>query len=159
MDAVSQIKAEMDADWLPALYLDRIRSQRTRAIHLDIPERENDPIINYTLLGIELKVGRRRIACPDLATARYMRVFARIGCRDFAIPYNITKISVEADELETAWHRAFLLLERKTADRTDRSRASLRAKLVKAFRIEVNDAGAGDAMPEFKTATSTRNAK
>lgn len=159
MDAVSQIKAEMDADWLGALYLGRIRVQRTRAVHLDIPERENDPQISYTLLGIELKVGRRRIACPDLATARYMRVFARIGCRDFAVPYNITKISVEADALETSWHRAFLLLDAMTADRTVRSRASLRAKLVKAFRFELAQAGAGDAMPEFQTATSTRNAK
>lgn len=159
MDAVSQIKAEMDADWLSALYLGRIRSQRTRAIHLDIPERENDPIINYTLLGIELKVGRRRIACPDLATARYMRVFARIGCRDFAIPYNITKISIESDALETSWHRAILLLDELGAGRSARSRASSRAKLIKAIRVEIEDAGAGEAMPEFKAATSTRNAK
>lgn len=158
MDAVSQIKAEMDAEWLSALYLGRIRAQRTRAIQFDIPERENDPQINYTLLGIELKVGRRRIACPDLATARYMRVFARIGCRNFAIPYNITKISVEADALETSWHRAFLLLDEITADRTVRSRASLRAKLIKALRIEIAEIGAGEAMPEFSSKASTRNA-
>lgn len=159
MDAVSQIKVEMDADWLSALYLGRIRSQRTRSIHLDIPERENDPIINYTLLGIELKVGRRRIACPDLATARYMRVFARIGCRDFAIPYNITKISIEADALETSWHRAFLLLDEFTAAKSVRSRASLRAKLVKSLRNEIEEAGAGEAMPEFTSKASTRNAE
>ncbi|HMT09110.1 MAG TPA: hypothetical protein PKA82_13990 [Pyrinomonadaceae bacterium] len=158
MDVVSQIKAEMDADWLPALYLGRIRVQRTRAVTLDIPERENDPQINYTLLGIELKVGRRRIACPDLATARYLRVFARIGSREVALPYNITKISVEADVLETSWHRAFLLLDEIAADKTPRSRASLRAKLVKTIRIELAEAGAGEVMPEFVSKASTRNA-
>lgn len=159
MDAVSQIRAEMDADWLSALYLGRVRAQRTRAVSLDIPTLENDPQINYTLLGIELKVGRRRFACPDLATARYMRVFARIGCRDFAMPYNITKISVEADALETSWHRAILLLDEIAAGRSIRSRASLRAKLVKAIRTEIEDAGAGEAMPEFTSKASNRNAK
>lgn len=159
MDAVSQIKAEMGSDWLSALYVSRIRSQRTRAVRLEIPTRENDPQINYTLLGIELKVGRRRIACPDLATARFMRVFARFGCRDFAIPYNITKISIEADALETSWHRAFLLLDEITAGRSVQSRASVRAKLVKAIRTEIQDAGAGEAMPEFSSRASTRNAK
>lgn len=158
MDAVSQIKAEMDADWLPALYLGRIRSQRTRAVLLDISERENDPQINYTLLGIELKVGKRRIACPDLATARYLRVFARIGCREVAIPYNITKISVEADVLETAWQRTILLLQRKAKEGSTRSGSLLRTRLVKALRLEVADVGAGDAMPEFASKASTRNA-
>src|SRR5688500_20172485 len=86
-----------------------------------MPARQNEAQILHTLLGIELKVGRRRFECPDLATARYMRVFARLGCRDFAIPYDITTISTLADELETAWQRTMLILETHAADSSDRS--------------------------------------
>src|SRR5205823_4032621 len=116
-------------DWLPTLYMERVRSQRTRSVHLDISARENKAEILYTLLGIELKVGRRRFSCPDLATARYMRVFARIGCRDFAIPYDISQISGIADELDTSWQRSLVLTEGKPPNRT---------ALIKSLRAEIN---------------------
>ena len=117
-------------------------------MHLDIAARENKAEILYTLLGIELKVGRRRFSCPDLATARYLRVFARIGCRDFAIPYDISQISAIADELETSWQRCLLLIEGKPQTRTS---------LVKALRTEINAYGPGDAMPLFDRETKQRN--
>ena len=148
MSRLDEIKSQLGAEWLPAIYEKRVRSQRTRSIELEIPERQNTVEIQYTLLGIELKVGKRRIASPDLATARYMRVFARLGCRSFAIPYNITKISVIADELETVWQRTLLLL---VGDK----RAS--SAIIKSIRREVGEIGAGDAMPEFNTAASTRS--
>ena len=53
------------------------------------------------MLGIELKVANRRLLCPDLATARYLSVFARLGCDVIAVPYDITQISRIADELES----------------------------------------------------------
>ena len=109
MDIAAEISAELDGEWLPRIYKEKIRTQRTRSIELDIPERENRAEIQYTLLGIELKVGKRRFGSPDLATARYMRVFARLGCREFAVPYNITMVSAAADDLETSWHRTLLL--------------------------------------------------
>ena len=94
----------------------RFVSQRTRVIAArSARARENQAEIQYTLLGIELKVGKRRFACPDLATARYMRVFARIGCREFAVPYDITQISAAADELETSWQLRCSLDGRKNA--------------------------------------------
>src|SRR5678815_3050191 len=105
---------------MAAIYAEKIRTLRTRSYSLEIPERENDVGILHTLLGIELKVGRRRFASPDLATARYMRVFARLGCREFAVPYDITKISTLADELETSWQRGLLLLETSTEGLSDR---------------------------------------
>ncbi|HEY2846962.1 MAG TPA: hypothetical protein VGI80_04035, partial [Pyrinomonadaceae bacterium] len=83
MDLAAEIRSEMGDEWLPSIYHEKIRSGRTRSISLEIPERENTAIIEYTLLGIELKIGKRRFACPDLSTARYMRVFARIGCKEF----------------------------------------------------------------------------
>jgi len=143
---LDDIKARLAEDWLPSIYAKRVRTQRTRSISLEIAERENSAEILYTLLGIELKVGKQRISCPDLATARYLRVFARLGCRDFAIPYNITKISVIADELETAWQRAALLIEDKRS----------RSTVIKSIRGEIAEIGAGNLMPEFNTVASTR---
>ena len=97
---VESVRAKLAGDWIPVLYLEKVRSQRTRSFHLNVASKETSPEILYTLLGIEIKVGNRRFACPDLPTARYIRVFARIGCSDFAVPYDISKISVIADELK-----------------------------------------------------------
>lgn len=148
MTLIDRFKAQLVDEWIPAIYAKKVRVQRTRAIEMEIPERENQAEILYTLLGIELKVGKRRISCPDLATARYLRVFARLGCQSVAVPYDITKISVLADELETAWHKALLI----TANESPRTRT----ELIKAMRTEINAAGAGDAMPEFKQSTTQR---
>jgi hypothetical protein len=146
MNVAAEIKGELESAWLPTIYADKVRSQRTRAYKLDVPRRENRADIQYTLLGIELKVGRKRFACPDLSTARYLRVFARLGCREFAIPYDITKISGVADELETSWQRSLLLL-----DQLDQNEA--RSSVVKAIRDEIGRIGPGDAMPLFDRET------
>jgi len=140
---------------MAAIYAEKIRTLRTRSCSLEIPERENDVQILHTLLGIELKVGRRRFACPDLATARYMRIFARLGCRSFAIPYDITKISTLADELETEWQRALLMLETKSGA-TDLERKRIRGRLFKSIRSRIGDIGPGDRMPQFNQSTKQR---
>lgn len=152
------IRESLAEDWLPTIYAEKIRSQRTRSIEIDVPERENQAEIQYTLLGIELKVGNRRFACPDLATATYMRVFARIGCREFAVPYDITRISNAADDLETSWQRALILVDEETRGKPSRSVSQTRSKVVKAIRSEIAEIGAGDTMPEFNRATKQRNA-
>lgn len=149
-DIVADIRASLGDEWLPQIYAKKIRSDRTRAHHLDIPKRENSPQIQYTLLGIELKVGRRRFACPDLATARYLLVFARIGCRDFAVPYDISRLPAIADELETAWQRTLLLLKTN-------GEAANRTALVKAMRDEIAAIGPGEPMPLFDRETKQRS--
>jgi hypothetical protein len=151
MDIVADICASMAEDWLPAIYEKKIRSQRTRSYRLNIPKKENRADIQYTLLGIELKVGRKRFACPDLTTARYLRVFARIGCNEFAVPYDITKISPAADEIETSWQRSLVLLEKLSSDDV-----AARSTLIKAIRNEINKIGPGDAMPLFDRDTKQR---
>jgi len=156
MSITEDIRSSLADDWLPDLYQNKIRTQRTRAVDLDIPERENSVEIQYTLLGIEIKIGRRRVACPDLATARYMRIFARLGCRTFAIPYDITMISPFADELETAWQRTLLYLGSATRTKTDRSRAQSRSQLIKAIRNEIARIGPGETMPKFDRETRQR---
>lgn len=153
MDIVAEVRQALGADWIPAIYRERIRSGRTRAYNIDVASRETAPQIQYTLLGIELKIGRKRFACPDLATARYLRVFARLGCREFAVPYDISLISGLADDLETAWQRALLLLQEASgADEF----SSARSKLVKAMRDEINEIGPGQAMPLFDRETRQR---
>lgn len=138
------------------IYAEKIRPLRTRSCTLDIPERENEPEILHTLLGIELKVGRRRFACPDLATARYMQVFARLGCREFAIPYDITKISVLADELETAWQRMVLALEADVHAKSAIGKKRARTHLLNSVRKRLGSIGPGDIMPLFKQSTKQR---
>ena len=130
---------------------------RTRACSIDVPEKENDAQILHTLLGIELKVDRQRFACPDLSTARYMRVFARLGCREFAIPYDITKISTAADELETAWQRTLLLLDAGAAEATERERRRKRSLMLRSVRESIAEIGPGEKMPEFKQSTKQRD--
>ena len=152
MDVAAEIRAALGDEWLPAIY-SAIRSQRTRSYKLNIPKRGNEPHIQYTLLGIELKVGRKRFACPDLATARYLRVFARLGCSEFAIPYDISTISGLADQLETAWQRSLFLVE--TTVSSDLRAAAL-TKLVKAMRDEIMNIGPGEAMPLFDRETRQR---
>ena len=145
---IDGLRANLGELWLPQLYREQVRGKRTRSMQLAIPEKENSPEIMHTLLGIELKVGRLRIATPDLATARYLCVFARLGCREVAIPYDISKISAIADLLETGWHRMDLLLKGATT-RT-------RNVAIKTVREEIAAIGAGDAMPEFNTETRSR---
>jgi len=111
----------------------------------------------HTLLGIELKVGRQRFSCPELPTARYMRVFARLGCREFAVPYDITKISTLADELETSWQRALLLLEATTAGLSDRQAKRRRSDYIKTVRLEIAAIGPGEKMPLFNQSTKQRS--
>jgi hypothetical protein len=138
------------------MYREAIRPLRTRAYSLDIAAKENDAQIQHTLLGIELKVGRRRFACPDLATARYMRVFARLGCREFAVPYDITKISTLADELETSWQQMMLSLTDSSKGLLETDRRRLRSRLLKTIREEIAAIGPGEKMPEFRQSTKQR---
>jgi hypothetical protein len=149
MSAAAAIREEMASDWLPTLYQEKVRSQRTRGYTLDIAKRENTPEIQYTLMGIELKVGRKRFGCPDLATARYLRVFARLGCTQFAGPYDISRLPAMADELETSWQRTLVLLQKMKAD-------GERSKLIKLLRDEITAIGPGDAMPLFDRETKQR---
>ena len=100
-----QVKAELKDTWLPLIYRNRVLQMRTRSYHFGALPKKPVCEIQHTLLGVELKVGRRRLLCPDLATARYLSILARAGCEDVAVPYDITKTSQLADELESSWHR------------------------------------------------------
>jgi len=153
---IQNIRTKLGADWLPELYSSRVRSQRTRSHRIDIAPREHLPEILYTLLGIELKVGKVRFQCPDLATARYMRIFARLGIAEFAVPYDISRISAIADDLETSWRRGLLILMQESEGSSDRSRSVLRRALIKEIRNEIEAVGPGEKMPKFDRETRQR---
>ena len=143
-------------DLVVEIYRDTIRPMRTRAFSMDIPARENSPEILFTLLGVELKVGRRRIGCPDLATARYLRVFAAAGCTEVAVPYDITTIAVIADELEVAWQSMLLHCDRATKGMSAQLRGRARAAEVRRVRDMIAETGPGEAIPLFKNSTRQR---
>jgi hypothetical protein len=153
-DLASAIETKMGEAWLPRIYRARILEMRTRSYEFPALPKRAQPKIHHTLLGIELKAGRRRMLCPDLATARYLAVFARVGCKAVAIPYDITKISQIADELESSWHRMFLVLDEGTPDEDLRART--RRLLVTRVREEIESAGAGAVAPEFARSTKQR---
>ena len=151
-DYISQVKADLKDAWLPHVYAERIRKLRTRSYSFEGAAGKSVEI-QHTLLGVELKVGRRRMHCPDLATARYLSVFARAGCKQVAVPYDITKISQLADQLDSSWHRALLLADLLTEDAPGALRSRVRRVLIETIRDEIESAGAGPATPTFKQTT------
>ncbi len=152
-----RIKDAMSETWIATQYRDTIMPLRTRSFHLPVPARGQVRIeIQHTLLGLELKIGKQRVFCPDLATARYLAVWARIGCNHVAVPYDISRISRLADELESAWQRILLLISILAAERTESFRSRLRGQIALQLRREIHDVGAGAAVPQFKQSTSQR---
>ena len=149
-DCQQQIRERLGDAWLPQIYRERILKLRTRSYHFEIAGIPKRILIQHTLLGVELKVGRKRLLCPDLATARYLSVFARLGCQDVALPYDITRISQLADELESSWYRMLLLVDQETKAKSPGFRNRLRGSLVAQIRAEIAAAGAGTRIPEFK---------
>lgn len=150
------VKAELADAWLPSIYRDRIRRLRTRSYNFPGLGGKSRVEIQHTLLGVELKVGKKRLLCPDLATARYLAVFARLGCKQVAVPYDITRISQFADELDSSWHRMLLLAEHDAKDETETLKARLGRLLVARIRAEILETGAGTSVPEFKQSTRQR---
>ena len=151
----AEIETQLGERWLPRVYRERVLKMRTRRYEFPSRPRNSAPQIQHTLLGIELKLGRKRMLCPDLATARYLAVFARLSCKAVAIPYDITKISQIADELESSWHRMLLLADQSARD--DGEALRVRRLLIQKAGNEVSAAGAGPRLPEFARSTKQRD--
>jgi hypothetical protein len=147
-----QVKTLLSESWLGNMYREILKT-RTRAYHFGALPRRARVEIQHTLLGVELQVGRKRFLCPDLATARYLAVFAQLACPDVAVPYDITRLSRIADELESAWHRMLLLIVHHVPESR---RARIRGQLLAKLRAEIGTAGPGLAIPEFRQSTKQR---
>ncbi|MBI3649975.1 MAG: hypothetical protein HY231_02875 [Acidobacteria bacterium] len=156
-DIAAEIERQLNDASIDALYRLKILSQRTRQYELKAGGKTATVEVLHTLLGIELKIGNRRLLCPDLATARYLSVFARLGCNVIAIPYDITQISRIADELESSWHRMIVLLEHLTNGRSARLQAVVLKKLIQQTRAKIEQLGVGAKIPQFNQKTKQRS--
>ncbi len=85
---------------LVELYAGRVLGTRHREVALR--GRKCRATIMHTLLGFEVKAGRKRITCPDLITARYLRAFAEMGLLTARIPYDPTVTAGIVSEVESA---------------------------------------------------------
>jgi hypothetical protein len=148
-DFVDKVNQQLGGQSISSIYLNEVLSQRTRQFELGALLKNSTVEILQTLLGIELKVGRRRLLCPDLATARYLSVFARAGCDKVAVPYDITRISRLADQLETSWHRTQFLIEHLTLGRSARLRSMIQKRIARETRLRITELGAGAKFPQF----------
>jgi hypothetical protein len=158
-DLVSEVASLMAEQSISGIYRDRIRTMRTRKVELNAPTKKAPVEILHTLLGIELKIGKRRLLCPDLSTARYLSVFARLGLAEIAVPYDITQLSRLADELESAWFRMMTLIEHLTTGRGERLRNRVQSRSIASERDLVAALGAGPAIPQFNQNTKQRRTK
>ncbi|MEO6725603.1 MAG: hypothetical protein ABIU20_02200 [Blastocatellia bacterium] len=155
-DVVAEVKRMMGEHLIADIYRDRVRIIRTRSYKLNGSTKKTDVEVMHTLLGVELRIGKRRLLCPDLATARYLSIFARLGSEETAVPYDITQISRLADDLESSWYRMLMLAEHLTVGRSERLRNRVIAGLLADQRQEVAGLGAGPAIPEFNQNTKQR---
>lgn len=155
----AEVKLRLGDQLISVIYRERIRAMRTRSYQLNAPIKKAEVEVMHTLLGVELKVGKRRLLCPDLATARYLAVFARLGVVEIAVPYDITQVSRLADELESSWFRMLTLVEHLAVEQSPRFRNKVRANLIEDERNGIVEAGAGPAIPQFNQNTKQRKAK
>ncbi len=79
-------------------YRQKVRSQKTRIIRL--LGRKNSGKIIHTLLGYELQASYKRIHCPDLVTAQYLKIFSDLGCHSIHLPYDPTVTTQLIPEFE-----------------------------------------------------------
>ena len=70
------------------IYRTRVIPIKTRTIKLF--GRKSSPRIITTLLGYEVQTAYKRVHCPDMATARYLKLFTEIGCHTIRLPYDPT---------------------------------------------------------------------
>jgi hypothetical protein len=83
---------------LVEIYRQRVLSQKTRSIRL--LGRKSSAKIIHTLLGYEVKAVNKRLHCPDLATAQYLRIFTELGCHVIKLPYDPTLTAQLIPEFE-----------------------------------------------------------
>lgn len=81
-------------------YRQKVLSQKTRTIRL--LGRKNAARILHTLLGYEVQSSYKRIQCPDLVTARYIRLFSELGFHAIKLPYDPTLTARLIPEFEAA---------------------------------------------------------
>ena len=85
------------------LYRREVLTRQTRSIRL--LGRKNSAKIIHTLLGFEVQACYKRIHCPDLVTARYIRLFSELGCNSIKLPYDPTRTAELIPQFEAMLDR------------------------------------------------------
>ena len=85
------------------LYRREVLTRQTRSIRL--LGRKNSAKIIHTLLGFEVQACYKRIQCPDLVTARYIRLFSELGCSSIKLPYDPTRTAQVIPQFEAMLDR------------------------------------------------------
>ncbi|MFN6204685.1 MAG: hypothetical protein ACK562_00125 [Acidobacteriota bacterium] len=146
-----EIISRLGAEALAEIYRQRVRADRTRRYELPAPTGTSQPRVEimHTLLGIELKIGRRRLSCPDLSTARYLAIFVRLGVASIGLPYDITRLARLADDLESSWFRMMMMAESLMDEIDPKLTSRLKRRLVEIQREEIEIIGPGPIAPRF----------
>lgn len=105
---------------IEALYRDHVLGERVRFVSL--PGRKCRPRIMDTILGFEIHAGSRKIACPDITSARYLVIFTELGLDRVCIPYDPTRTARILPELEHSFRRVKELSSRAADSPTARRR-------------------------------------
>ena len=147
-DILAEIERSQAESFLPRIYAERVLSQRTRRFKLPAARTGAPVEIQESLLGVEVKTGRHRIICPDRETARYIAVFVQLGCKEIAIPYDITKVSELAERIEESWSQTLKLAKEFCNEGNQTSRITP-VRVLSALRERLEREGAGPNFPLF----------
>ena len=109
----SAIQEEIEK--LGRTYGEEVLSGPTRVVSL--PGRKCKPRILHTFLGFELQVAQKRMTCPDMSTARYLRLFAEIGMPSVRAPYDPSLTTGVLPQLEQSLKNIKDLLLEEHLDR------------------------------------------
>lgn len=110
-EASTNVAIRQEIEKLSGIYVQEVLSRRTRVVSL--PGRKCQPQIVDTFLGYELKALRRRITCPDMSTARYLRIFAEVGMHTIRTPYDPTHTIRVVPDLERSLQQIKELLHQE----------------------------------------------
>ena len=111
----NQAAIQKEIEKLGTTYGEQVLSGRTRVVSL--PGRKCEPRILNTFLGFELQVAQKRITCPDMTTARYLRIFAEVGMPSVRTPYDPTLTTCVLPQLEQALRKVKNLLLEENLNR------------------------------------------
>jgi len=120
------------------IYRREVMPQKTRTVRLLGTKCSAD--ILQTLLGYEVQAQRKRIQCPDLVTARYLKIFSELGCHTVRLPYDPTLTSRIIPILESSYQSIIKTVERIFPD-DQRFRQYVLRKIFAIVRNALRDAG------------------
>ena len=140
----NQTAIQKEIEKLGRTYGKEVLSGQTRVVSL--PGRKCEPRILNTFLGFELQVAQKRITCPDMSTARYLRVFAEVGMPTVRAPYDPTLTTSVLPQLERALKKIKDLLLEENLNR-EQHQSKLRntyRKVRDNLKLVEKEAGLGD---------------